>query len=66
MTYRDGRVLTYDYGSANQTNDAASRVASFIDDDVSSTHLADYSYLGGASSSPTLQQAQVEGVVEVD
>jgi len=46
ITYPDGRVLTYGYGTAGGNNDAASRVESLIDDDGSSTHLADYSYLG--------------------
>ncbi|MBM3998455.1 MAG: hypothetical protein FJ297_02745 [Planctomycetes bacterium] len=46
MTYPDGRVLTYGYGTAGGNNDAASRVESLIDDDGSSTYLADYSYLG--------------------
>ena len=46
ITYPNGRVITYDYGSGNSIPDAASRIASIIDDDVSSTHLADYSYLG--------------------
>jgi RHS repeat-associated protein len=45
MTYPDGRELNYDYGSAGATDDALSRVASFIDDD-GTTHLVDYSYLG--------------------
>ena len=46
LTYPNGRVITYDYGSANSIADAASRIVSILDDDVSSTHLADYSYLG--------------------
>ncbi len=46
ITYPDGRVITLDYGTADEIDDDASRVASVIDDDVSSTHLADYSYLG--------------------
>ena len=46
VTYPSGRVITYDYGSANSIADAASRIASIIDDDMASTHLADYSCLG--------------------
>jgi len=34
-----------DYGTANGTNDGASRIGSLIDND-GTTHLADYSYLG--------------------
>jgi len=46
ITYPNGRVITYDYGSANSIADAASRIASIVDDDMALTHLADYSYLG--------------------
>ncbi|MEO8493493.1 MAG: RHS repeat-associated core domain-containing protein [Planctomycetota bacterium] len=46
LTYPNGRVITYDYGSANSIPDAASRIASIVDDDGGATHLADYSYLG--------------------
>jgi len=46
ITYPNGRVITYDYGSANSIPDAVSRIGSIVDDDMSSTHLADYSYLG--------------------
>ena len=46
LSYPDGRVLNYDYGTTDGINDAASRIGSLIDDDVSSTHLVDYSYLG--------------------
>ena len=49
MTYPDGRVLTYDYGTASGMNDAASRVEALVDDDVGSTHLAEYDYLGRSS-----------------
>lgn len=45
LTYPNGRVLNYDYGSAGGADDALSRVASLIDND-GSTHLVDYSYLG--------------------
>ena len=44
LTYPNGRVITYDYGTADGINDAASRIASLIDDD--DTHLVDYSFLG--------------------
>jgi hypothetical protein len=46
MIYPNGRTLTYGYGATGGTDDVASRVASLVDDDPSSTHLADYSYLG--------------------
>ena len=46
LTYPNGRVLTSSYGTTNGINDACSRVASLVDNDVSSTHLADYSFLG--------------------
>ncbi|MCA9162208.1 MAG: hypothetical protein KDA62_04485 [Planctomycetales bacterium] len=46
LTYPDGRTLTYDYGAADSMPDALSRIAAIVDDDGSSTHLADYSYLG--------------------
>jgi len=49
MTYPDGRVITYDYGTSSGIDDASSRIASLIDDDVSSTHLVDYSYLGSGT-----------------
>ncbi|MGE3776553.1 MAG: hypothetical protein AB7F89_05165 [Pirellulaceae bacterium] len=45
-TYPEGRVLTYSYGASDSLPDALSRVASIVDDDVGSTHLADYAYLG--------------------
>jgi len=67
ITYPDGRVITYDYGTSGSTNDALSRIGSIIDDDAGSTHLADYSYLGAGSPSPTLGEGRGEGViVEVD
>ncbi|MEZ6129849.1 MAG: hypothetical protein R3C59_14295 [Planctomycetaceae bacterium] len=46
LTYPDGREILYDYDSSGSMADALSRVASVVDDDGSSTHLADYSYLG--------------------
>ncbi|MBX3440779.1 MAG: hypothetical protein KF774_00130 [Planctomyces sp.] len=45
LTYPDGRVLNSSYGTTDGIDDAASRVASLIDDDGTS-HLADYAYLG--------------------
>jgi RHS repeat-associated protein len=53
MTYPNGRVLSDKYGTPGDINDSASRVASLIDND-GVTHLADYSYLGGAMPSPRL------------
>ncbi|QDU01709.1 tRNA3(Ser)-specific nuclease WapA precursor [Gimesia chilikensis] len=46
LTYPDGRVLTLNYSSAGSIDDATSRVFAIIDDDVSMTHLVEYSYLG--------------------
>ena len=45
LTYPNGRVLSFNYGTAGGNDDSASRVTSFIDDD-GSTSLAGYSYLG--------------------
>ncbi|MBS0205278.1 MAG: RHS repeat-associated core domain-containing protein [Planctomycetes bacterium] len=50
LTYPNGRVLTYDYGTSGDISDAVSRIGSIVDDDLSATHLADYSYLGLASA----------------
>ena len=52
MTYPGGRELNYGYGSAGATDDALSRVVSLIDND-GTTHLVDYSYLGGGSFTET-------------
>lgn len=46
LAYPDGRIVTFDYGPSASMNDVASRVASLIDSDPSSTHLVDYLYLG--------------------
>ncbi len=46
LTYPDGRVLTYNYGTSDDIDDAISRVAALVDGDMGSTHLADYAYLG--------------------
>ncbi|MEX1232301.1 MAG: hypothetical protein WEB58_18800 [Planctomycetaceae bacterium] len=46
LTYPDGRVLTYDYGTTDGIDDASSRIFALVDDDMSSTHLAEYSGLG--------------------
>ena len=46
LTYPDGRVLTYNYGTTDGIDDAISRTAALVDNDMSSTHLADYEYLG--------------------
>ncbi|MBI3861131.1 MAG: hypothetical protein HY290_04465, partial [Planctomycetia bacterium] len=45
LTYPNGRVLYYEYGTAGEIADSASRVASLIDND-GTTHRADYDYLG--------------------
>jgi len=46
LTYPNGRQLSYNYGMSGSIDSSASRVASLIDSDGGSTHLADYSYLG--------------------
>ncbi|MDA0835071.1 MAG: hypothetical protein O2955_11310 [Planctomycetota bacterium] len=46
LTYPDGRVLTFDYGTTDGIDDASSRIFALVDDDMGSTHLAEYSYLG--------------------
>ncbi|MEQ9410365.1 MAG: RHS repeat-associated core domain-containing protein [Fuerstiella sp.] len=46
ITYPDGREISFEYDSSGSMPDALSRIASIVDDDGSSTHLADYSYLG--------------------
>ena len=43
VTYPNGRVITFDYGTAGGINDQASRVESIKD---GSMVLAQYSYLG--------------------
>ncbi|MFN0052358.1 MAG: RHS repeat-associated core domain-containing protein, partial [Planctomycetales bacterium] len=60
MTYPNGRVLNYDYGTAGGINDAASRSAALIDSD-GITHLADYAYLGAAI--PPLNKGGPGGVL---
>ena len=66
MTYPGGRVLTYDYGTPNGINDALSRVASLIDDDTSSTHLVDYSYLGVGRPAQSVNSPLSSGFVIAD
>jgi RHS repeat-associated protein len=46
LIYPNGRAVAYDYGVSAGINDAVSRIASQIDGDLLSTHLADYHYLG--------------------
>jgi len=63
LVYPDGRELGFSYGSSGSPGDALSRVAALVDDD-GSTHLADYSYLGGGLPSPANGRgAGGEGVV---
>jgi RHS repeat-associated protein len=69
ITYPDGRVITYDYGTAGGMNDALSRIAAIVDDDAGSTHLADYSYVGLGPARgllPTVNSPFTPGAVEVD
>jgi len=44
LTYPNGREIGYDYSGT--TNGKLNRLTKFIDDDVSSTTLAEYKYLG--------------------
>ena len=60
LTYPNGRLLNYDYGTPGGIADSASRIASLIDND-GVTHLADYSYLGGTLPSPSGRGAGGEG-----
>ncbi len=46
LVYPNGRTVAYDYGVSSGIDDAISRIASQIDDDLSSTQLAVYDYLG--------------------
>ena len=46
LTYPNGRVVMYDYGTSGGITDSVSQIASLIDSDMAATHLADYSYLG--------------------
>ena len=48
LTYPNGRVLNYNYGTSGAMNDILSRIGSLIDND-GVTHLGDYSYLGLSS-----------------
>jgi len=69
ITYPNGRVITYDYGTASGMNDALSRVGSILDDDAGATHLADYSYLGLGPARgllPTVTSPFTPGAIEVD
>ncbi|RCS48297.1 hypothetical protein DTL42_13510 [Bremerella cremea] len=66
LTYPNGRVLTYDYGASDGMDDAASRVASLVDDDGSSTHLVDYAYLGPGSSAQSVDSPFGQGFVVAD
>jgi len=44
VTYPNGRVLTYDYGTAGGNDDNASRIAAIVAAAAGSTHLAEYQY----------------------
>jgi len=60
LTYPNGRQLSYNYGMSGSIDSSASRVASLIDSDGGSTHLADYSYLGlGSVVQQTSPQADL-------
>ncbi len=43
MTYPNGRIVSMSYGTANDINDASSRIESMTDNGVT---LASYQYLG--------------------
>lgn len=69
ITYPNGRAITYGYGSTDSMSDALSRIASILDDDAGSTHLADYSYLGVGPAGglfPMVNFPFTPGAVEVD
>ncbi|MEZ5951680.1 MAG: hypothetical protein R3C12_21200 [Planctomycetaceae bacterium] len=65
LVYPYGRELHYDYGSTGEMDDAASRVASLIDDD-GTTHLVDYSYLGRGGSAQSVDAPFGRGFVIAD
>jgi hypothetical protein len=48
LTYPNGRVLNYSYGTTNGIDDAVSRISSLIDND-GTTHLADSSFVGSGA-----------------
>jgi hypothetical protein len=58
LTYPDGRVLTYNYGSGGGIDDAASRVNKYVDSDMGSTELAQYA--GGPAGIGRVAQRQDE------
>ncbi len=66
LTYPDGRVISYSYGTSTGIDDAASRVAAIVDDDVSATHLVDYSYLGSGRSAQSVNSPMGSGFVIAD
>ncbi len=65
LVYPNGRELHYDYGSTGEMDDAASHVASLIDDD-GTTHLVDYSYLGRGGSAQSVNAPFGRGFVIAD
>jgi hypothetical protein len=46
ITYPDGRVITYNYGTSGGINDLLNRVDSIQDTTSGTTTLASYTYLG--------------------
>ncbi|MEZ6053800.1 MAG: hypothetical protein R3C02_20805 [Planctomycetaceae bacterium] len=46
LTYPDGRVVTYNYGTGGGIDDTTSRVSQLVDNSGSSTVLANMKYLG--------------------
>lgn len=66
VTYPNGRVLTYDYGTTAGMDDSASRIATIVDDDLSATHLVDYSYLGFEKTAQSVNSLLANGFVIAD
>ncbi len=66
LTYPDALVITYNYGTSTGLNDAFSRLVAIVDDDVSSTHLVDYSYLGVGCSAQAVKYPMGSGFVIAD
>jgi len=61
ITYPNGRVITYSYGTSDGIDDAISRIDALVDSDVSSTVLVDYQFLGlGVFVNVDYSQPQVE------
>ena len=64
VTYPDGRIVRYDYGTADGTNDRLSRVEAITNDAGTETY-AEYTYLGAATI-VTVEHPDVSGGLTLD